>query len=123
MLFTATYYLLKKININNYLLSLCISTPIYIILLNLSKTIHFYSSVVIGFDLFFLNNSIQDNKQKISSKEHQKKLTNDFTNLANKYFDYLKKNDLKNKKIVKNYVKTKLNIKDTLQHTINNISN
>ena len=123
MLFTATYYLLKKININNYLLSLCISTPIYIILLNLSKTIHFYSSIVIGFDLFFLNNSIQDNKQKISSKEHQKKLTNDFTNLANKYFDYLKKNDLKNKKIVKNYVKTKLNIKDTLQHTINNISN
>ena len=123
MLFTATYYLLKKININNYLLSLCISTPIYIILLNLSKTVHFYSSIVIGFDLFFLNNSIQDNKQKISSKEHQKKLTNDFTNLANKYFDYLKKNDLKNKKIVKNYVKTKLNIKDTLQHTINNISN
>lgn len=123
MLFTATYYLLKKININNYLLSLCISTPIYIILLNLSKTVHFYSSIVIGFDFFFLNNSIQNNKQKISSKEHQKKLTNDFTNLANKYFDYLKKNDLKNKKIVKNYVKTKLNIKDTLQHTINNISN
>ena len=119
MLITFINYILNKINLPNYLLSLYISVPIYLCLLYLSPLLQYYSSIIIGIDLFTFNLQIQ-NKNELKKP---KKLTNDFTNLANKYFDYLQKNDVKNKKMIKNYVKTKLDIKDTLQHTINNISN
>ena len=121
MLFTFTYLLLQKLDIQNYLVSVYISIPIYFVLLHLSPLLQYYSAIIIGTDLFFFSNSIYT-KKNIQKNKH-KDLTNKFTNLANKYFDYLNKNDLKNKKIVKNYIKTKFDIKDTLQHTLNNISN
>ena len=121
MVFTLFYYLLKKYNFNNYLVSILISIPIYIILLNISELFNFYSVLIIGIDLFFFNNQI--NNQTSKQQFNQKKITKEFTNLANKYFKYLQNNNLKkNKKIIKNYTKTNLEIKDTLQHTLNNLN-
>ncbi len=125
-MFTIIYHLLNKFNYDNYLLSFYISIPVYICLINLSKTIHFYSVLIIGIDLFFFNQLLNKNKQKNKHKNKYKKtITKHFTELANNYFDYLKKNKnnkTENKKLIKNYIKTKFNITDTLQHTINNIN-
>lgn len=120
MLLTLFYHILKKFNYDNYLVSFYLSIPIYIILLNISKFFHFYSVLIISVDLFFFNNNIQHTNQK---NFNQKKITKEFTNLANKYFDYLQKTKLKkNKKIIKNYKKINIDIKDTLQHTLNNLN-
>ena len=120
MLLTLFYHLLKKFNYSNYLVSFYLAIPIYILLLNISNLFHFYSTLIIGVDLFFFNNNIQNKNQQ---NFNQKKITKEFTNLANRYFDYLKINKLKkNKKIIKNYKKKNIDIKDTLQHTLNNLN-
>ena len=66
-----------------------IAIPIYIILMNFSW-FQYYSSLIISFDLYTLS-------QSIHSKENNKlkEMTNEFTELAKNYFNYLKKQSIK----------------------------
>ena len=114
MLFSIIHNVLMKYK-KKQELTYFIAIPLYILLMNISW-FHYYSALIIGFDLYTLNQII-NNKEKHKIKN----ITNEFTKLASNYFDYLKKKQTNT--VVKDYTQKKINITDTLHHTIETIKN
>lgn len=115
MLFSIIHNVLIKLK-KKQELTYFIAIPLYILLMNISW-FHYYSALIIGFDLYILNQIIK-NKEKNKLKN----ITNEFTKLASNYFDYVKEKQTTNT-VVKDYTQKKINITDTLQHTIETIKN
>lgn len=114
MLFTFIHFFLKKYK-KHYLITFYIGIPIYMILYNYSL-FQYYSSLIIPIDLFTLNYSISNNNNELNN------ITREFTKLASHYFNYINKKN-NNDKMVKDYKQKKINIKDTLKHTLENLEN
>ena len=130
MIYNTIYYLLSQYNIkiynNNLNVTLFAGVIIYIILLHVSKIFQFYSSLIITIDLFLLKKNItknnkkyievnSKNKNKIDSNK-KKHIIKNITELIYNYF--YNPNNKKNK-----YKLKKLDIKDTIEHTLENIKN
>ena len=110
MIFTIIYKCLldKSDKSEKTFLTFIFGIPIYIILFTINL-FYFYSSLLIGIDLFTLQTIIFNKQQS-----QQQSITNQITPLLIKWFDY--KND-----IIKDYKPKNVQINDVIEHTLENL--
>ena len=125
MIFNILYILIKNYdnNLKNLNIELYLGVIIYLLFLNI-KFIYNYSSLIIPLDLYYLNitktklinskkfNNIHTNDNINNFKNKKKNIIKNITDIIYSYF-YSKDDE---------YVLKPFDIKDTIQHTLDNIN-